>query len=337
VKNSPRFFCTYFDHNYLSRGIAMFRSLKEHCPGAKLWVLSLSDECYRAATMLGWDDLIPIRLEDFEQGDDALKQAKTNRSRIEYYFTCTPSLLLHVFRTNPAVETLTYVDADLFFYRSPEPIFEEIGSYSVAIIAHRFPERHRWMEQNGIFNVGWLTFRRDEQGLACLQWWRDRCIEWCHDYIDGDRFADQKYLDRFPKLFSSVKIIEHKGANLASWNLENYRLIARQERIYVDDQPLIFFHFHGIRKIAPGIVDPSLAYYKLRLSWFLESRIFRPYIGKLREAGSLAAPSLKAAAIAGLERKVHPGSKVSAFRKLRTWVRAYSGLLTRRFLLSRGE
>src|SRR4030095_7200894 len=147
-----RHFCTYFDHRYLSRGLAMYRSLSDHCPSARLWVLCLSDECYRVISHLGLPRIIPIALEDFERGDDGLQKAKTNRSPVEYYFTCTPSLAQWVLNHDPNVDLITYVDSDLYFFSDPEPIFQEMGDRSIAVIAHRFSPQLRWMERAGIYN-----------------------------------------------------------------------------------------------------------------------------------------------------------------------------------------
>ena len=47
-----RLYCTYFDHRYLSRGLALYHSLQRHAPGTRLWVLCLSEDCHRILTTL---------------------------------------------------------------------------------------------------------------------------------------------------------------------------------------------------------------------------------------------------------------------------------------------
>jgi len=155
-----RHFCTYLDRRYLTRGLALADSLRRHVPDVRLWVLCLDDAAYAALSALNEPHIVPIALDDFERGDEPLRVAKGNRSLVEYYFTCTPSLPLFVLRHQPAVETITYLDADLFFFSDPAPLFEEIGASAVAIIPHRFPAANTRFERYGIFNVGWLTFRR---------------------------------------------------------------------------------------------------------------------------------------------------------------------------------
>ena len=45
------------------------------------------------------------------------------------------------------------LDADLFFFSDPAPLFEEMGASSVAIIPHRFPAANApRFERYGIFN-----------------------------------------------------------------------------------------------------------------------------------------------------------------------------------------
>ena len=97
-------FCTYFDQNYLSRGLALYQSLKSHCPSFRLWVLCMDRICYDFLFKLDLPDIHLIRIEDLEKGDDKLIKAKENRTTIEYYFTCTPSLLLYIQDNHPEVD-----------------------------------------------------------------------------------------------------------------------------------------------------------------------------------------------------------------------------------------
>src|SRR3954451_21625095 len=91
-----RVYCTYFDHNYLSRGVALYRSLQRHAPGSRLWVLCLSETCYRVLLTLDLANLVAVPLADFEAADAGVAATRVSRSTIEYYFTCTPAWMLHV-------------------------------------------------------------------------------------------------------------------------------------------------------------------------------------------------------------------------------------------------
>src|SRR6476646_7920114 len=96
-------YCTYFDVNYLTRGLALHQSLQRHSPPFRLWVLCRDDEAYDALDRLREKEIRPIRLRDFEEGDGPLAVAKANRTTVEYYFTCTPSLPLYVLRLDPSI------------------------------------------------------------------------------------------------------------------------------------------------------------------------------------------------------------------------------------------
>lgn len=249
--------------------------------------------CHDILVQLNLPNLHVIPLEQFEADDKELLKAKENRRLIEYYFTCTPSLPLFIFNCHPEVDHITYLDADLFFFDSPKALYDEIGGHSIAIVEHRFPHHLRDLEVHGIYNVGWLYFKRDGHGLACLQSWREQCIEWCYDRVEDGRFADQKYLDAWPDRFSGVVVLHHKGANLAPWNISNYRVSDDQGRICVDEQPLIFFHFHGLKKVNGWLYNHNLADYRVLISAPMLRSIYAPYITTLLEVNQELLPFLK--------------------------------------------
>lgn len=279
-------FCTYFDHRYLPRGLALYRSLRRHCSSFNLWVLCMDSITHKVLSRMALPNIRLISLDELEKDDEPLRTAKKDRSLIEYYFTCTPSLLLYILNSWSEVNMVTYLDADLFFFAPLEPIYEEMGSSSILIVGHRFPSGLRHLERYGIYNVGLLSFRRDEPALRCLHWWRERCLEWCYDRVENDRFADQKYLDDWPTRFSRVTILQHKGAGLAPWNIANYTLRLNAGHVAVDEQPLIFFHFHHLKQINKWIYDLGLVNYQAKLFGLVRHHIYIPYIRELREITS---------------------------------------------------
>lgn len=277
--NRQHYFCTYFDSNYLPRGLALFRSLQAHCPDFTLWVLCLDETAYTLLSRLALPGVEIIALADFEQDDNELLQAKTGRSLIEYYFTITPSLPLYVFNRWPEVEQLTYLDADLFFFASPQPLFDEIGDASVSLISHRFPpDAQEQADAFGIYNVGWLTFRRDENGLACLRRWREQTIAWCSDTTENGQFGDQKYLDDWPQNFANVHIIQHTGANAGPWNLPTYPITYRDREVFIGDDQLIFFHFQSLKRVREWFYNPRFPEHIRTVSGVVRRLIYAPYI-----------------------------------------------------------
>jgi len=230
-------FCTLFDKNYLYKGLALYNSLKVHCPDFKLWILCMDNETLELIQKLNLDSIQTISLSEFETKD--LLRVKSERNRAEYSWTCTANLCRYLL-TNKKVDAVTYLDADLMFFDDPAPLFEEIDGYSIAIIEHRFPKGQEKYEKTvGRFNVGFVYFKNDQNGLACVNWWADRVIEWCYDRVENGRFGDQMYLNDWPERFKGVLIIKSKRIGSAPWNIKD-----------TDTSLPIFYHFHAFKLLA---------------------------------------------------------------------------------------
>ncbi len=249
-----RHFCTLFDSNYLLKGVAMLRTLKQHCPSAQVHVLCMDGQTREILEQLRLPDVKCLSLSEVE--DEALLAVKSGRSVAEYCWTLSPCLPWYVLQQNPDIDAITYLDADLYFYSSLQPLFDEIGDASIVIIEHRFPPALKHLEVNGRFCVEWVGFRRDEQGLACLARWREQCIEWCFHRLEQDRMGDQKYLDQWPGKYSGLRILQHPGAGIAPWNYSQYRFGEDgRGTITVDGAPLVFYHFHQFQLLSNGGFD----------------------------------------------------------------------------------
>jgi hypothetical protein len=260
------FFCTLFDGNYLLKGLAMLRSLAAHCPDAKTYVLCMDEETRTLLDRIDPPGTVRLSLSDIE--DEALLAVKPGRSLAEYCWTLSPCLPWYLLERHPEIDCITYLDADLYFFSPVEPLFEEIGPASIAVIEHRFVEPLQHLEIRGRFCVEWVGFRRDEQGLACLRRWREQCIEWCFYKLEEDRMADQKYLDAWPARYSSLHVIEHPGAGLAPWNYARYRIAKvgtgseGRPRFTSDGEPLVFYHFHQLQFLENRTFDRASAEYQ---------------------------------------------------------------------------
>ena len=277
-------FCTYFDSRYLDKGLAMYHSLRRHLGRIDIWVLCLDSEVKLKLEKMRLAGLRTLSLETLEANDPQLEPCRKNRSLVEYYFTCTPCLARHMMLRDPTVDWVIYLDADLYFFKSPASIIEEMNKGDVAIISHRFSESQKALEIYGKFNVGWVGFRNNPEGIRCASWWRDRCLEWCHDSPEDGKFGDQKYLDHFHEITNTTISIENPGANLAPWNLGNHDITFRDGRVFVDECELVFFHFHDCKLAGERIFNIGLAKYGFVLNDVVRENIYIPYLRRLLKA-----------------------------------------------------
>ena len=273
-----REFCTLFDSFYLAKAVALHGSLVRHCPDFHLTAFCFDDEALELLERLALPHLSLVSLARLEALDPGLAATKADRSRGEYCWTATPALPRAMFALRPELEEVTYVDADLWFFSDPEPLFAEMGDASVLVTEHRYPREYAHHEINGRFNVQFLVFRRDARGLEVLEWWHERCLEWCYARLEDGRFGDQKYLDDWPQRFAGVHVLRHRGGGVAPWNVVAHELSQTADGVTVDGDPLVFFHFHKVRMLehgyawrAPGYIVPGRA----------RVLIYEPYLAAL--------------------------------------------------------
>lgn len=283
------YFATYFDKNYIHFFLTLYQSLQTHCNDFVFYAVCLDDGAYERIKAKNLPHVVAISFPEYEKTDSDLLKVKPTRSKVEYIFTSGPSILLHLFNKYQEIDLLTYLDSDLFFFDNPQYIFDELGQHDIGIISHKLTGRRKVYEKYGIYNVGWVSFRRSTAGLACLEQWRADCLEWCYDKVEPARFADQKYLDKWQAQFPTLKVIEQIGANLAPWNVGDYKLTLNYERSSVIvhqskiQQPLVFYHFSSLKQRKAWLFTTGTSMYRFRLSGILRHRIYGTYIPALQK------------------------------------------------------
>jgi len=236
-----RNYCTYFDANYLSRGLAIIESMQAHCQPYHLWILAMCTKAESVLKQMALPNVSIVPMSEFETPE--LLVAKGNRSAVEYIWTCTGSWIKYVLDTYPELDHVNYIDADMLFFADPAPIFEEIGAAPIGITPHRFSPSLSACIEVGEFNVGLIYIKNCDIGRACVNRYASQCIEWCYWRPEDGKYADQKYLNEWPDMWGA-HAIQHKGANLAPWNQVQYDYSLRDGQIYVDDDPLLWYHYH---------------------------------------------------------------------------------------------
>ena len=266
-------FCTLFDSNYLPRALVMYHSLVATDEDFTLYVVCFDNLALELLNKLKLAHLIAIPLSDFESKE--LLAVKKTRTAGEYCWTCTPHVIRHVLDTYKLVQ-VTYLDADLCFYQKPSVLLEELkqANASVLITEHRYTPIYDYSATSGIYCVQFMTFNRDERGLEALQWWQDRCLEWCYNRHEDGKFGDQKYLDDWKTRFEGVHVLQHLGGGVAPWNVQQYKVHLSKNNIYVDEYPIVFYHFQDYKYYKNGIHDFIGG---CRLSVDAVELLYRPY------------------------------------------------------------
>lgn len=268
-----RNFCTLFDSSYLPRALVMYHSLVATCERFKLYVVCFDDLAFGVLDKLKLTNLIAIQLGDFESKE--LLAVKHTRTAGEYCWTCTPHVIRYVLDIYK-LEQVTYLDADLYFYQKPSILLDEFNQSgcSVLITEHRYTTRYDQCATSGVYCVQFMTFNRDKRGLKVLQWWQDRCLEWCYARFEDGKFGDQKYLDDWPTRFDGVHVLQHLGGGVAPWNIQQYKLITNNGKLLINGEPLVFYHFQAYKYYADGKHDFVSLYH---LNKVVVSLLYRPY------------------------------------------------------------
>lgn len=259
-------FCTLFDSNYLTRGLALYESLLKVCSSFHLFVVTFDQASFEYLSSNKPVFLTPISLQDFE--DAALLEVKPTRSPAEYCWTCTPSVILYCIEKFD-LDSCTYLDADMMFYHNPQILFEENPSASVIITSHNYTRIYDQSDISGTYCVQFMYFRNDSTGLKALRWWRERCLEWCYAHVEDGKFGDQKYLEDWPTRFEAVHVLKQPGAGLAPWNLQQYNFYNSGNQNLLRQKstgqafPVVFFHFHGLKFFIDNKVSFTGSIYEL--------------------------------------------------------------------------
>lgn len=251
--------CTNFYANYLYHCLPQYYSLEKTSKNFTWWVLCMDTDIYKIIKKLKLKYAQPINLSDVENKN--LLKVKKNRNKGEYSWTLKSAFINYLFQEKK-LKSVLYLDGDIFFFNDVKYVFEEVKNKSIAISPHRFPEKLVGREkETGVFNAGVIYLKNDAEGIKALERWRQQCLNWCYWKLENGKLGDQMYLNEWPKLYKNLLQFSHKGINLAPWNISECKISMKKNKLYIDDQLLIFYHFHQFKIYKNYSFQQSIGYH----------------------------------------------------------------------------
>jgi hypothetical protein len=149
-------------------------------------------------------------------------------------------------------DSVAYVDADLYFFASPQLLLDELADGgNILIHEHRYSaDRRHYESGSGRFNVGFVAFVVGDEARTCANRWRQQVLDKCVLDPDNGYCGDQGYLNEWPSLYAGLRILRNIGGGVAPWNLLSYRVTGTTARPFVDGVPVVFFHYHAFRTVS---------------------------------------------------------------------------------------
>lgn len=266
-------FCTIITSNYFFYAQALYDSLDKFDQNLSFHVLIVDE----FSEELSYKNIFISRLED------VIAELPADYELISKYYSDKESnlrwalkpLFLKYLLLEMHFEKTIFLDPDLYFFNNPSFLFDELNQEDVLITPHwrskdPFKDSGNFdsLFTGGLFNAGF--FACNKNAIDILNWWLKVCS---YRMIKNDGFyVDQAYLNLMPIYFTDqVKILKHKGCNVANWNrIECKRSIKNNEVIIDDKFPIVFIHFTNgtinmIKNGSDSLLSPLLEEYKQAL------------------------------------------------------------------------
>lgn len=253
IKNKVAIY-TSINAVYLDKAVNLGRSiLRLHDDVDFYIVMAESEEAYNykdVRGILGSEGIkiISIQNLDIERFSEYVFQ----RTVVELC-TAVKGRALNYFMDKMNYGKVIYLDPDIHVFAPLSRILDQLNKNEVILIPHqpRPAEIQFGVDaeitslQYGVYNLGFVAVSNVGAGRDFSKWWAKRLDKYCFDDRKRGLFTDQKWCDLAPALFDNIYVLRDLGFNSAPWNAHcgQMRFEYGTGQIFIDNFPLIFFHF----------------------------------------------------------------------------------------------
>ena len=154
-----------------------------------------------------------------------------------------------------SADKVFYFDPDMVIYGRFDELERHLDTTSILLTPHQsepettidaIMDNEMASLKHGVFNLGFIGIRNDEEGKRFAEWWSERLKTFCLDDIERGLFTDQKWANLVPCFFERYRVLRSPAFNVATWNISTREVEGDLERgITVNGEPLGFYHFSG--------------------------------------------------------------------------------------------
>lgn len=242
--------------NHLAHCKTMVRSFMEHHQGYEI-VIGLVDKIDDRFTE---EEFLPCRLVEIDKmGIPDFQELLFRYTVIELNCAMKVFVAEYIFQQYQP-DILLYLDSDMWVKGSLQELEAQLAEHPILLTPHftvPLPDNtakplERDLLRSGIYNAGFMAYRRSDTVTRFLQWWREHMRGECYYNFAEGMGVDQIWLNLVPLLFEETGIVRHPGANVAYWNLHERALSEQDGVVMVNGtHRLLFLHISGYRFDEP--------------------------------------------------------------------------------------
>ena len=247
--------------NYLAQARTLGDSLKSTNPEVLFFIALVDklegiqfDESFVPAYPMIEIDKIGIR--DLEEIAARYDITELNTAVKPFCFT-------YFFKNYPEAKNVIYFDPDIIVFQPLTELLATLSNHQAVLTPHintpiedRLTPNELHHLNTGIYNLGFVAFRRSVENTAFISWWEEKLRFECLIDLCNGLFVDQNWMNFLPIFVPNVYIEQNSGYNAAYWNLHERQFSKRNDVDYVNEiNPLIFFHFSGYDPSKPEVLS----------------------------------------------------------------------------------
>jgi hypothetical protein len=250
-------FFTLCSANYLAQAKTLGETLVEHNPDVH-FVIGLVDRIEGRVSQEYWKpfELVPVDVLGVEGFDELCRKYDV----VELNTALKPFYMEYLYKRDAGVDAVIYLDPDIMVLGSFDRLVLSLQDYNIVLSPHSYtasfsPQAEPYeiaMLRTGMYNLGFIATRRNDETLRMLKWWQSRLQKYGYNRAGAGLFVDQIWANFMPLYFDQVLVDKYPGYNMCYWNhFERQVSLVDGKHMVNSVHELVFYHFSSYNPATP--------------------------------------------------------------------------------------